>query len=67
MMKLMLCDYVKIKAEEYEADEEIVNICHSMLNLVCCFLFILYFIYLVYFIISSQSEGYYLKYYYYHL
>jgi hypothetical protein len=34
MRKLILSDYVKIKAEEYEADEDIVNMCHSMLNLV---------------------------------
>jgi hypothetical protein len=48
MSKFILSDYVKIKAEEYEVDEEIVNICDSMLNLVCYFLFILYFIYFIF-------------------
>jgi hypothetical protein len=39
---MVICDYVKIIAEEYEADEEMVNICHLMLNLLFSFYFIFY-------------------------
>jgi hypothetical protein len=54
--KQIMADYEKIRAEEWDADVEVVETCHSMLELVCCVVFncvVLYFTLLLFFFFNS--------------